>query len=305
MVGALAALGGEHLFYYYDVAANGLDTLDLKAHGIDLVVATALLQLGDKNVPPTIYGDIVKRGVPVIMCWGESAPDVVAWADRYAPHVTANVFFDTAEHWRQFTKYPEKCRWLPEPKDSRVFNNQAVVNRDVPVSFVGSVLGRWDRAFNLAVCWANNIGVVGLGGLDCAVGSMEQYAAYLRQSQITLNFTSAITFQHINARTSEATLCGALLMESESKETERLLEPFVHYVPFKENFHIDEATGQLIMQQGDLVDKLRYYMGPGQAEARRIAEAGQKRAVELFDGRKFWGEMFRLAGIDFGKLGTV
>lgn len=661
MVGAFAALNrGNRWYYYYDCQGEGdRDQLaaklgrGVKAWGIDLVVATALVQLGDRNVPPEAYGFIRDEyKVPVIMCWGESAPDVVAWADRYAPYVTASVFFDTAKHWRQFTEYPEKYTWLPEPKDPRIFNTARVTDyRTRPLTFVGSVLGRWDRSFNLALCDASGIAVQRLGGLGSGESNM-CYADYLRESQITLNFTSAVSFQHINGRTSEATMCfpagtsvlvsthrfgrgynlrrrsidkvsvgdmvltfnegtshkelkpitsiiksrasnfvslafsngvslrvtaehpfaqvkqgsiswikandlsigaqliykcvrlgggrkgkatwnkgltkhdsnsvkkyadkvkiwaglnremlaqrllkhrvgwrevwanpvakstikaklkalwqnpdyrnkvmagkkqaggnrpssseiklqvvlndlcpgefayngglqlgtviggyvpdfvningkkkiidvfgcywhgcdacgennrrearfvdrkralafkemgweqlviwehefvdialmqsrvrafifnpgieiitllsktivpavdqevfnlsvagnnnyfaegvlvhncGALLMESESKETERLLDPFVHYVPFKENFHIDEATGQLVAQPGDLIDKLRYYMGPGQAEARAIARAGQERAVELFDGRKFWREIYGLAGLE-------
>lgn len=304
MVGAAEAQ--EHLceFYYYDVG----DTWLLTDYGrvlkdTDVVVATALVQLGDKNVPPEVYGEIVRRGTPVVMVWGESAPDVVGWADRYAPHTTATVFLDTAEHWKQFTKYPEKCHWVPEPKDPRLFCSSegfgSVAYRDLPVTFIGSLTGRWDRAFNLAYCWASGVGIIHKGGLSegNTQVTIEGYADYLRRSKITLNFTSAVSFQHINGRTSEATMCGAMLMESESAETARLLEPYVHYVPFKEPFHIDESTGQVAAQPGDLVDKLKYYMGPGQAEAREIAERGQKRAMELFDGRLFWNKIFELASV--------
>jgi hypothetical protein len=300
MVGALEAMYKHAVrFCYYD----GLDEPEPKLLAVvrewqpDLIVATALLQREHRNVPPETYEAIIDvTKTPVIMLWTESAENVVEWADQYAPKTTATVFVDTAEHWKQFTKFPEKCHWVPEPKDPRVFNDPKRM-RDLPVTFIGSVLERWDRAFALAFCLASNVNVKWFGGLADKKTSLDAYAYFLQSSAITLNFTSAVTFQHINGRTSEATMCGALLLESESPETPRLLEPYKEFVPFCSPFHIDEVTQQLIARPGDLVEKLQFYMGPGQAEAKQIAAAGQRRAMELFDGKMFWAKLFELAGL--------
>ncbi len=297
----------RQFIYYDDSPVSPLDdaligqccTTDFLFKPVDLVFATALVQLGERNVKPETYGYIRDElKTPVIMLWLESAPDVVRVADLYAPYVTANIFVDTKEYWKKFTKFQDKTFWVPEPKDPRIFftNDEPRVHR---VTCAGSVVGRLDRALNIGWLQGHGVEVVKRGG--SAEGGLDilQYADFLRQSAITLNFTSAITFQHVNARTSEATMSGALLMESESAETANLLDPFVHYVPFKETFHIDEASGQMVIDQhGDLVDKVRFYLSDkGQAERAKIARQGAARAKELFDGSKFWAKIFELAGL--------
>lgn len=313
MIGAFEVQAAKHyaetlrrhtyLDWHYDDGLPASLVATCKLYKPNLVVATALVQLGEQNVFPEMYRFIRDSlEIPVIMVWLESAPDVVRLADVYAPHTTATVFVDTAEYWRQFTKFPEKCHWLPEPKDVRVFNNNlGLFERDTQISFIGSVLNRPDRAFNLAALWSAGVDVKRLGGGEYGVTSISRYANCLKRSLITLNFTSAISFQHINARTSEALLCGALLMESDGADTGKLLEPYKHFVPFEEPFHIDETPPHnLVMRSGrSLVDKIIYYSGPGRAEAEQIAAAGQARAVELFDGRIFWESMSRLAGLDW------
>jgi hypothetical protein len=298
--GSLEALGHEYYVINYDCIPylGGAGLFDaVKELKPDLICATALLALGDGNVDPGIYAAIRDNCCPVVILWLESAPHVVQWADYYAPCVTANVFVDTAEYWRQFTKFPDKTHWVPEPKDPRIFYADASVERDIQLSFIGSTKGRLDRALNIAWLTGHGIEVVTSGGINNGQPStITDYANLLRRSQITLNFTSATTFQHINGRTSEATMCGALLMESDSPETARLLEPFRHYMPFTEQFHVVNH-GHLANQQGDLIERLSYFMGRGAVEGREIAERGQRRAMELFDGRLFWQRIFEIAGL--------
>ena len=44
----------------------------------DMVMATHVIQMGEKNVKPGTYGHIRDElKIPVAMVWGESAPDVV------------------------------------------------------------------------------------------------------------------------------------------------------------------------------------------------------------------------------------
>lgn len=301
---AMTGRGASYTCWHYD--DNPANTLIDACLGYmpDLVVATATVQLGERNVPPETYRYIRDElKIPVIMVWLESAPDVVRVADMYAPSTTATVFVDTAEHWKQFTDFPELCHWLPEPKDPRIFNANlgSFIKRDVPISFIGSVLGRADRAFNLAALWSAGIDVQRLGGGQYGKTSIYHYADCLKRSVATLNFASAVSFQHINARLSESLLCGALLLESDCLETTRLLEPYRHFVPFEAPFHIDEnPPHQLVMRSSnDLIDKIRHYTGPGRDEAERIAKAGQAKAVELFDGKVFWESMFKLAGLQW------
>jgi len=299
-IGAAEALGFDIKRYWFDVSEDGHKALAAYASGWnpDLIVATPLVNFAG-NIEPELFRFLRDRyKIPVIGLWLESAPNVVLHADMYAPHVTANVFVDTAEHWKQFTSFADKTFWLPEPKDPRIFYSAPFGERDIPLSFIGSTSGRLDRALNLG--WLDGMGIAvtrGGGIVGQKVDSIDAYAWLLRRSKITLNFTSAVTFQHLNGRTSEATLCGAMLMESANDETPRLLDEFKHYVKFSEPFHL-LANGAIGFEGAStLVDRLKYYLGPGQNEAARIAEAGAKKAKEIFDGRQFWKGMFRIAGL--------
>jgi len=266
----------------------------------DMVMATHVIQMGDKNVKPETYGHIREElKIPVAMYWGESAPDVVRHADMFAPHINVNVFSDTRDEWRKHTKFPEKCVHLFEPKDTRLFNCDGDVKRNIPLSFIGQAFGRMDRALNLAFLWGKGIGYVKAGGQREENLHISDYANFLRRSVVTIGFSSAITFQHLTGRTIEAALCGAMLLESENGETPNLLDPYADYVPFREHFHYVNH-GQIAAQDGDLAEKAMHYAYQKPEEARRIAESGRRKVLERCDGREFWGKLFGILGIKNG-----
>lgn len=261
-----------------------------------MVLATHVLQYGDRNVKPETYGHIRDElKIPVAMIWGESAPDVVRHADDFAPHINANVFIDTRDEWKKHTKFPEKTIHLFEPRDTNLFYANDNGKRDIPLSFVGQTFGRMDRALNLGFLWGKGIGYIRAGGQRENNLHISDYANFLRRSVVTIGFSSAITFQHLTGRTIEACLCGAMLLESENGETPNLLDPYADYVPFKEHFHYVNH-GQIAAQDGDLAEKALHYAYQKPEEARRIAESGRKRALERCDGREFWGKLFEIVG---------
>jgi len=289
-VGAGQAHGLDVRCHYFDVPEES----DPITNDVDLIVVTPLVTPAGSHPAPESFKSSRR---PVIGLWLESAPNVVAHADMYAPYVTANVFIDTADHWKQFTKYPEKTFWVPEPKDPRVFYSDDAIERTIPVSFGGTLVSRPDRAMNIGWLLSGGVNVRVYGGLYGEDNPVSEYADVLRRSQIGLNFTSAVSFQQLKGRTGETLLCGALLMEPHCSTTAQLLEPYVHYVPFEEFFHLEEEPPHdlVIGNKKDLVEKIRHYIGPGQAEARIIARQGHERAVELFDGRLFWRRIFDIA----------
>jgi spore maturation protein CgeB len=103
---------------------------------------------------------------------------------------------------------------------------------------------------------------------------VKQYADMFKRSKIVLNFSRhAYGYYQHKGRVFEATLCGALLLESENPETEKWLIPMRDYVPFK-----DEA---------DLVDKVTYFLAH-ESERQRIANNGCSKATEKYTGETFW-----------------
>lgn len=286
--------------FFYDERKNPDDALVEACEAgtrPDMILATALLQLGDDNIAPETYAYIRDElKIPVVMMWLESAPDVVHWADDYAPSVTANIFVDTSEEWKKETQFLDKTFWVPEPKDPRIFNRNGGAKRDITMSFCGTIFGRIDRALTYAWLMGHGWHVQLFGGQHQDKVKIDAYADMLRRSLCTLNFTNALTFQHLNARTSEALMCGAFLLETESAETEKLLEPYIHYVPFAVPFQ-EMPNFEVRWNPGDLIQRISYFTGLGRSEMERIAEKGHQRAMELFDGRRFWKTVFDLAGI--------
>ncbi len=260
-----------------------------------MLLATHIVQR-ERNVKGETYEFIRDElKIPVVILWGESAPDVVRHADELASHVTLNLFIDTREEWKKHTKFPEKCQRLFEPRDAALFNCDGDVKRDYPLTFIGTSFRRLDRAHNLAELWGNGVGYIKAGGQRENSLHPTDYANFFKRSLVTINFSSAVTFQHLTGRVIESILCGAMLLESENSETSELLDPYADYVPFKEPFHWI-GPGQMAYQSGDLIEKALHYSQRPE-EARRIAESGRKKVLERCDGREFWGKLFEAAGI--------
>lgn len=291
--------------FYYDEFLQAQPDQDVDAALVkkceqsrpDMVLATWIIQNGERNVKPETYGHIRDElKIPVAAYWSESAPDVVRHADIFAPCVTANVFIETKDEWRRHAQHPEKCVRLFEPRDAALFNSADQEPRDIALSFLGTSFGRMDRALNLGFLRGRGVGVHETHGQRFNRMAPADYASLLKRSLVTINFSSAVTFQHMTGRTVEATMAGAMLLESENGETPELLDPYADYVPFKESFHYAGA-GQIGFQDGDLAEKALHYAYQKPEEARRIAESGKRKVMERCDGREFWAKLFEIVRV--------
>lgn len=311
VVGSLTSSNmGVASIFYYDEFLRAQPDQDVDAALVkkceqskpDMVLATWIIQNGERNVKSETYGYIRDEfKIPVAMYWGESAPDVARHADMFAPHVTVNVFVETKDEWRRHTKSPEKCVRLFEPRDGALFNSTGQEARDIPLSFLGTSFGRMDRALNLAFLKGRGIGVFETQGQRASGLAPVDYANLLRRSLVTISFSSAVTFQHLTGRVIEACMAGAMLLESENGETPELLDPYADYVPFKEPFH-HTGAGQVGFQDGDLAEKALHYAYEKPEEARRIAESGRKKIAERCDGREFWTKLLEVVGVRDGSM---
>ena len=89
----------------------------------------------------------------------------------------------------------------------------------------------------------------------------------------------------MQGRIFEATLCGAMLLESDNPETELWFEPMVDYVPF--------------VNETDLVEKAKYYLEHDD-ERERIASNGHQKAKKMYNCERFWTIVFKqVFGKDF------
>lgn len=306
IVGSLASSGmGTVALFHYDYfyqqnpEGNADERLveSCRALRPALLLQTHVIAHGDRNIKPATLSYIRdEMKIPVAMVWFESAPDVVRCADRFVPSVSLTVFTDTKEYWKQFTAYPERCAGLYGPIDTALFNADDAQQRDLPLTFIGTTFGRPDRALSLAMLWGSGVYYLKAGGVNEGPSLRpDEYAQLLRRSLVTINFTSAVTFNHVNARVAEATLCGAMLLQTEDAETPNVLEPFLDYIPFKESFRLD--GGSVSVLEGDLVQKAVEYAYQNRKAAARVADSGRRRAMEKLDGREFWSEIFLRVGI--------
>lgn len=304
MISTLESSGmGESMVYYYDsgefylkysdalptVAGNPFMPDEDIIHYVDMwrpdiVMFSCLISLGDRNIKRKTYAAIRDTGVRVVGIWHEgAAPDVVRWADNYADCVDLNLFID-GECYERWTKRPEKCLGLYDPRDPSEFS-LGTADRTIPISFAGTILRRPVRCAGIFQLLASGVPVTKAGGRNEGFAPIEDYVKILQLSMISLNFADAGPYTHYKGRVAEVTLAGAMLMESENEETPKILEPYADYVPFDVN------------RQQEFVDKVVHYLTHPN-ERKRIAESGHEKAMERLTGREFWAALFSRLGVD-------
>jgi hypothetical protein len=157
--------------------------------------------------------------------------------------------------------------------------------RDVDVSFVGTLWGNSRRRAGVEFLRANGIDVLTGGGQHAALGCRpmprQEYADILRRSKIVLNFSVWDDGrQQCKGRVFEALACGAFLLEEENFETRRFFDEGVDYVSF------DGLE--------DLLDKCRHFLAH-ENERREIAARGHETVLRKWNSRLMWENI--LAGM--------
>ena len=214
-----------------------------------------------------------KMRIPIVAIWFDSVlPPVMRLAESLLPLVNLNVVVDSPTAYLKSTHHPEKYLPLWTPQDSRVFHNPRL-ERDIDVSFTGSLVNRSDRWSGIAALKANGVEVHQTGGQREKHLPVDEYARVYMRSKIALNFCSTGPHIQTKGRVFEATLCGALLMEAENSQTAKWFEPMTEYVAFRD--------------ESDLVGKVKYYLAHS-SERREIAMRGHQKAKERYTGEMFW-----------------
>ncbi|MDR4508951.1 MAG: glycosyltransferase [Candidatus Brocadiaceae bacterium] len=213
-----------------------------------------------------------KLNIPVIAIWWDSVNHMEE-AESFLPFVNINLVVDSSTAFLGKTQRPEQYLPLWTPEDPSLFYNPGI-ERDINVSFAGTVKNYPDRVAGIFALKSKGIDVYQTGGQRENTVSVDEYALVYKRSKIALNFCYHNNgVPQTKGRIFEATLCGAMLLEAENAETARYFEPMIDYVSFS-----DEA---------DLVEKVRYYLAHD-PERMEIAERGHKKAKERYTGKIFW-----------------
>lgn len=213
--------------------------------------------------------------IPIVAIWFDSVlSKVMAIAEAILPLVRFNVLLDSTVSYLDKTKFPEKYLPLWTPQNPKLFHNPNLT-RDIDICFLGSTYGYTDRLLGITALKNSGINVYQAGGQRESRLTPEEYAEILMRSKIVLNFSYARFNNLVQAkgRIFEATLCGAMLLESANSETAKWFEPMYDYVPFE-----DET---------DLVKKARYYIANDE-ERLTIAQRGHHKALTNYTGEIFW-----------------
>lgn len=211
--------------------------------------------------------------IPMIGVCGDSAhPIVRGWVEDALPYLEFCMVLDTQDAFSQTTDTPEKFFPMWAPRDGRIFNNPKV-SRDIDISFAGNIGNFSDRVRGITALKENGVDVYQAGGYRENWLPLEEYASIYQRSKIALNFCyNTLGIAQCKGRVFETTLCGAMLLEAENKETSAWFEPMVDYVPFDEK---------------DLIEKVRYYL-EHDSECTEIADRGYQKATEKYNGTLFW-----------------
>jgi hypothetical protein len=222
--------------------------------------------------------------IPMVAIWWDSVNHMEE-AESFLPFVVVNVTIDSATSHIGKTRQPEKYLPMWAPQDSRIYWNPGL-QRDIDVSFTGTMAGHPDRIAGISALRSNGIEVYQTGGQNECRLSVDEYARMHMRSKIALNFCYHPNgVAQVKGRVFEVLLCGTMLLEAENVETARLFEPMIDYVPFSD--------------EKDLVDKVRYYLDHD-AEREEIAANGHQKAKEKYSGEIWWKIVFkRVFGTEF------
>jgi len=239
----------------------------------DLIFLTPIP--GNPMLPATEIFNVIYTtlNIPTAAIWWDSVKGG-GHTDAQAPGILLHILPDGNLKAKSF-KNPH-VTFAPESPTLYYDPNKT---RDIDISHIGSLSHKHIGRAHIAALKYAGIPVFHTGGQRENYISPKDYADYYMRSKIALNFCKDLPWSsdQLKGRTFEALMCGALLLETSSKETEKWLTPDVDYVAYT--------------SKKDLVEKAAYYLNHDDART-RIAKAGCKKATEKYNSTNWWKTVF-------------
>lgn len=210
------------------------------------------------------------------------SPKNLAYADAVVPYVKFNVVLDSGFSYKS-SPYDDRYLALWTPQDPTIFRNPGV-NRDIPVSFLGTMKHRQDREDGINYLGSKDVKVYQMGGQREKYISIEEYADVLQRSLVTLNFSMNHKWHQLKGRIFEAMLCGACLVESQNDEIKEYFTDGEDYISFKN-------TEGLLYTVRSLLDDRKF--------TEKIARSGQAKCEKLYNAENWWKRVFDRAGVKY------
>lgn len=163
--------------------------------------------------------------------------------------------------------------YMHVPKDPRIFNNPSK-QRDIDVLFNGSFgYGREERQEVLQYLLYNGIKLVAGGSEGGDHFTTEEYADRYKRAKIAISFSRARGKDVVNARPFEAMLCGALVLNQESKEMEKLYTEGYDFVSWKDKESLLKEI-KILLINPDLIEGMSFN--------------GRRSTERLYSAKTFW-----------------
>lgn len=246
----------------------------------DLTVVTILITNNFNGNPTEKAFAKISENSPVVFIWYDTVQKYIyKIVERFEKFATLNIILDDP-----FFIPNEKFLHLWTPQDTKIYHDPKI-NRDIELSFLGSLNGYKDRTECLNHLMANSgINVHRDGGQRERNISPQDYANAMQRSKISLNFSNTKNCLHqTKGRLWEITSCGAMLMEDVNQGTQMWFEPYRDYVPFT--------------SKEDLVDKANYYLS-NPDKMTEIAANGKMKSEIQYNPKNWWNIVFSRCGLN-------
>jgi hypothetical protein len=251
----------------------------------DLVVVSPLIDMQMIH-PTTVQPETLgKLDVPVATIWWDTVfVKRMGFVDMFAPHVDLCVIIDRHDY---VTEHPTKCTHLWCPQDIEIFNNPKK-ERDLDIVFLGRVDGHPKRKSAINMLKSCGVKLEIGGGQRTSDLEITKYADMFQRAKIVLNFSWAINTvptivpYQMKARIFEATLCGAMLLDSENPYTGNWFETGVDYISFANDKELLTEVDRYLEDDNKRLE---------------VAYRGCKKASDNYNAVKFWSKIFEKTGV--------
>jgi hypothetical protein len=196
----------------------------------------------------------------------------------------ANVAHQLCFDWGKGEEYPN-CFCVEVPQDTRIFYPDDNLEKDIDVSFVGSLTDYWsDRIRLIKKIEEAGIKIWYGGGRGHGLGNLpiEEYAAIHRRSKICLNLSYGHGRPQRKGRSFELAASKSFMMSNCPEMMDGWFGRDTEYVPFDDE---------------NIVDKINYYLDH-EEERKHISHCLYETYRNNYSPVHFWTKILKICGVN-------
>lgn len=227
------------------------------------------------------HGVAQQVGHKTCMCWWDS---IVSMG---GVHGWAGMVHQLCFDWGKGQEHPN-CFCVEVPQDTRHFFRDPLVEKDIDVSFVGSIGAPWsDRANTINKLKEAGFNVWAGGGRGPGYDNLEieQYTNIFRRSKICLNLSYGHGQPQRKGRSFEIAAVGGFMLTN-----------CPQMFAGREGNWFEENVDYASFDEGNMVDKVRYYLN-NESERQRMENNIYEKYVANYAPHHFWKKVLGICGV--------